>query len=240
MSKRDSMRQLTASIDDALHAAAACDMDSPSAGSSRMDLDRASERRLGDLNGNGVGVAAVAIPAEGDDGDQSAAGAEVTTTLLRADPAASRCVRIADFPSGLQPTDAPLQQPQQQQQQQQHKLRESMASLSNGGQHLSSANGDHLGVKDYSVRLAPVIRQSFASYCQETTLHGWKYVTSCSSTTCEKSAWLMLLLVSLTTASVLVYRAVGDFMAHTVSTNMESLSTTFNNIYFPVRQHTVC
>ena len=115
----------------------------------------------------------------------------------------------------------------------------------------------HLGVKAYGVRLAPVIRDSFASYCRETTLHGWKYVTSGSSTSCEKSTWygihrillrlsysqqiaflsrLLLLLVSLSTASILVYRAVGDFMSHTVSTNMESLSTTFDNIYFPVRE----
>ncbi len=47
----------------------------------------------------------------------------------------------------------------------------------------------HLGVKAYGVRLAPVIRDSFASYCRETTLHGWKYVTSGSSTSCEKSTW---------------------------------------------------
>lgn len=82
------------------------------------------------------------------------------------------------------------------------------------------------------------LSQSFNAYCQETSLHGWRYVTSISSTSCEKWAWLILLLLSLSTAFVLVYRAVGDFLAHTVSTNMDSLSTSFDNLYFPAI--TVC
>ena len=47
---------------------------------------------------------------------------------------------------------------------------------------------------------------SFRTYCEETSLHGWKYVAISSSTTCEKICWLILLIGSLTTASVLVYR----------------------------------
>ena len=35
------------------------------------------------------------------------------------------------------------------------------------------------------------------------------------------------------TAFVLVYKAVGDFVSQTVSTNMDSLSTSFDNLYFP-------
>lgn len=82
------------------------------------------------------------------------------------------------------------------------------------------------------------VAKSFISYSQETSLHGWKYVSSQNSTTCEKTAWLILLVASLVTASLLVWRAVGDFFSHTVSTNMDSLSTSFANIYFPAI--TVC
>lgn len=78
--------------------------------------------------------------------------------------------------------------------------------------------------------------ESFRTYCQETSLHGWKYVQTSSNL--EKFAWLALLILALTTASVLVYRAVSDFLAHTVSTNMDSLSTTYDNLYFPAI--TVC
>ena len=73
--------------------------------------------------------------------------------------------------------------------------------------------------------------QSFMKYCQETSLHGWKYVQT--SSPLERFSWLVLLIVALTTASVLVYLAVSDFLSHTVSTNMDSLSTPYDNLYFP-------
>lgn len=82
--------------------------------------------------------------------------------------------------------------------------------------------------------------RSFATYCKETSLHGWKYVAPASSTTrnCEKISWLTLLIVALTTASIFVFRASQDFASHTTSTNMDSLSTSFDNLYFPAI--TVC
>ena len=73
--------------------------------------------------------------------------------------------------------------------------------------------------------------QSFMKFCQETSLHGWKYVQT--SGPLERCSWLVLLIVALTTASVLVYLAVSDFLSHTVSTNMDSLSTPYDNLYFP-------
>ena len=81
------------------------------------------------------------------------------------------------------------------------------------------------------------IQRSFNLYCQETSLHGWKYVLQTSSNI-ERAAWLLLLILSLSTASVLVYRAITDFLSHTVSTNMDSLSAMYDNIYFPAI--TVC
>ena len=79
----------------------------------------------------------------------------------------------------------------------------------------------------------PFLVCSFEAYSQETTLHGWKYVTSPSSNTIEKMIWLLLLLAGLTTASVLVYQAVSEFVSMTVTTNMESLTTSFEHLYFP-------
>ena len=78
---------------------------------------------------------------------------------------------------------------------------------------------------------------TFATYCRETTLHGWKYVSN-STGTLERVIWLTLLIVFLTTASIFVFRASQDFASHTTSTNMDSLSTSFDNLYFPAI--TVC
>jgi hypothetical protein len=62
------------------------------------------------------------------------------------------------------------------------------------------------------------ILTSFATYCRETSLHGWKYVApvSRSSGGCEKMSWLSLLIVALVTASVFVFRAsqVEDYLQH--------------------------
>ena len=73
---------------------------------------------------------------------------------------------------------------------------------------------------------------SLATYCKETSLHGWKYVAPMSSSTggFEKVCWLTLLIVALMTASIFVFRASQDFASHTTSTNMDSLSTSFDNL----------
>ena len=73
--------------------------------------------------------------------------------------------------------------------------------------------------------------QSFMKFANETSLHGWKYVQT--SSPLERFCWLVLLIVALITASVLVYLAVSDFLSHSVSTNMDSLSTPYDNLYFP-------
>lgn len=91
-------------------------------------------------------------------------------------------------------------------------------------------------IRKRSIQSNSSLLTSFGTYCQETSLHGWKYVQT--SRSLERFCWLALLIVSLTTASVLVYRAVTDFLSHTVSTNMDSLSTTYDNLYFPAI--TVC
>ncbi len=83
-----------------------------------------------------------------------------------------------------------------------------------------------------------LVRHSFRSFCEATSLHGWKYVSFETATNCERATWLLLLLLSLTTASFLVFRAVQDFLSHTVATNMESLSASFRGVYFPAI--TVC
>ena len=81
---------------------------------------------------------------------------------------------------------------------------------------------------------------SFATYCKETSLHGWKYVAPVSNSTgrIEKFCWLTLLIFALMTAGIFVFRASQDFASHTTTTNMDSLSTSFDNLYFPAI--TVC
>ena len=70
-----------------------------------------------------------------------------------------------------------------------------------------------------------------ATFFHETSLHGWKYVLT--SSTYGRYAWLALLILAMTTASIFVFKAIKDFLSHTVSTNMDSLSTSYDNLYFP-------
>ena len=77
---------------------------------------------------------------------------------------------------------------------------------------------------------------SFIGYCTETSLHGWKYISK--SNNYERFCWFSCLLCAVTTAFILVYRAIEDFSSQSVTTNMDSLSTKFDDIYFPAI--TVC
>ena len=74
------------------------------------------------------------------------------------------------------------------------------------------------------------------AFFHETSLHGWKYVQTSSAY--ARYAWLALLILAMTTASIFVFKAIEDFLSHTVSTNMDSLSTSYDNLYFPAI--TVC
>jgi len=97
---------------------------------------------------------------------------------------------------------------------------------------LGRINGDDAYLRQRAV--SPTnSSDSFKTYCKETSLHGWKYIAFSPGSQIERLGWLILLISSLLTAFVLVYKAVGDFISQTVSTNMDSLSTSFDNLYFP-------
>ena len=57
----------------------------------------------------------------------------------------------------------------------------------------------HSGPSSYS-------GQAFQTYCRETSLHGWKYVSFSTSSKLERFSWLFLVIGSIISASALVYR----------------------------------
>ena len=57
----------------------------------------------------------------------------------------------------------------------------------------------HSGPSSYS-------GQAFQTYCRETSLHGWKYVSFSTSSKIERFSWLFLVIGSIISASALVYR----------------------------------
>ena len=52
----------------------------------------------------------------------------------------------------------------------------------------------------------PSSSQAFQTYCRETSLHGWKYVSFSTSSKLERFCWLFLVIGSIISASALVYR----------------------------------
>ena len=50
------------------------------------------------------------------------------------------------------------------------------------------------------------VGHAFQTYCRETSLHGWKYVSDATTSKFERLCWLLLAIGSLFAASTLVYR----------------------------------
>lgn len=78
---------------------------------------------------------------------------------------------------------------------------------------------------------------SLKEYCEQTSLHGWFYMTS-TDRKIWRLLWTMIVLTSIGVASVFVYKATEDFYEATVVTTIHSTTVPLSEVYFPAV--TVC
>ena len=78
---------------------------------------------------------------------------------------------------------------------------------------------------------------SLKAYCEQTSLHGWYYMTS-DHTRIMRFIWALIVLSSIGVASVFVYKATEEFTKATVVTTIHSTTEPLSEVYFPAV--TVC
>lgn len=76
-------------------------------------------------------------------------------------------------------------------------------------------------------------------YCEQTSLHGWFYVTSATGGRgLWRLLWTLVVVLSIAVASLFVYKATEEFTKATVETTIHSTTVPLTEVFFPAV--TVC
>ncbi len=81
-------------------------------------------------------------------------------------------------------------------------------------------------------------KMSLREYCEQTSLHGWFYMTGVNRGRFWRLAWTMVVLASVGVASLFIYKASEEFTKATVVTTIHSTTEPLSDVYFPAV--TVC
>lgn len=81
-------------------------------------------------------------------------------------------------------------------------------------------------------------RDGLKEYCEQTTLHGWLYLSTTTDRRFWRYAWTLVVLTSVGVASLFVYKASAEFTKATVVTTIHSTTEPLSEVYFPAV--TVC
>ena len=76
------------------------------------------------------------------------------------------------------------------------------------------------------------------AYCEQTSLHGWYYISVHGGKTAWRIVWAAIVLTSIGVASVFIFKAAEDFTKSTVVTTIHSTTEPLSEVYFPAV--TVC
>ncbi len=82
---------------------------------------------------------------------------------------------------------------------------------------------------------------SLREYCEQTSLHGWLYMSSSGGGrrgSFWRFAWTLVVLASIGVASIFIYKASEEFTKATVVTTIHSTTEPLTDVYFPAV--TVC
>lgn len=74
--------------------------------------------------------------------------------------------------------------------------------------------------------------QEFSTYCQQTSLHGWAYLTE-SNHKYWRLAWALITITSIIGAVLLVLTEIHEFQHATIITTIGSLNVPLTEVYFP-------
>ena len=80
--------------------------------------------------------------------------------------------------------------------------------------------------------------EGLKSYCEQTSLHGWYYISVHGGKTAWRIVWTAIVLTSIGVASLFIYKAAEDFTKSTVVTTIHSTTEPLSEVYFPAV--TVC
>ena len=80
--------------------------------------------------------------------------------------------------------------------------------------------------------------EGLKAYCEQTSLHGWYYISVHGGKTAWRIVWTAIVLTSVVVASYFIYKAAEDFTKSTVVTTIHSTTEPLSEVYFPAV--TVC
>ena len=80
--------------------------------------------------------------------------------------------------------------------------------------------------------------EGLREYCEQTSLHGWYYISVHGGRTAWRLVWTAIVLTSVGVASLFIYKAAEDFTKSTVVTTIHSTTEPLSEVYFPAV--TVC
>ena len=80
--------------------------------------------------------------------------------------------------------------------------------------------------------------EGLRSYCEQTSLHGWYYISVHGGKAAWRIVWSFIVLTSVVVAAYFIYKAAEDFTKSTVVTTIHSTTEPLSEVYFPAV--TVC
>ena len=83
-----------------------------------------------------------------------------------------------------------------------------------------------------------VMMEGLRSYCEQTSLHGWYYISVHGGKAAWRIVWSFIVLTSVVVAAYFIYKAAEDFTKSTVVTTIHSTTEPLTEVYFPAV--TVC
>ena len=78
--------------------------------------------------------------------------------------------------------------------------------------------------------------EHLTSFCKDTHLHGWQYMSDKSITPAQKAQklfWSLVLFISICVATVLIYNNILVFRNATVVTTIETMNAPLTDVFFP-------
>ena len=80
--------------------------------------------------------------------------------------------------------------------------------------------------------------EGLKSYCEQTSLHGWYYISVHGGKAAWRIVWSFIVLTSVVVAAYFIYKAAEDFTKSTVVTTIDSTTEPLSDVFFPAV--TVC
>ena len=82
--------------------------------------------------------------------------------------------------------------------------------------------------------IAELMKVNFEKFCQETSLHGWQYLSLGNRKIWHKAFWLILILSSNILSITVFLKSYNDFMTAKPTTNIDTTTSSLEDVTFPM------